>query len=416
MTSKKPSTVTSATGAYSYKSGVSSNTFNYIDNQFPNLLDKTGDNLSTTPPGGISGVIDVLNGGAIQWQSGSALNLIGASSMTVNGTSQITFNNSSVLELNDTSLMLTGGSTQMLIGGTMNITSGGTFNLNSTGNMHIKNGATMTVDSGGTVAYASGAIGTVTGAATMTYSSGANLNMNTGTFLNLNGTVIGTGALIDLTSATTLILANGGGSFLTIGTGNLFNIHGNFKTDVWGSWNTPQTRQSCMTIDYSAVGQGASNWLNVGSGAGLQNTNGASPQIIGQQTLQIPLQRLHNGSTLASVFIAFIVGTSHTGVPANLPTFSVYRSNTLSNPTSVQYLNTIAVQSPTNPGSGSAWYDSGNVQYYQYITNQHNVIDNTNYTYWMSVVDESGTNSLGGNFYCSVTAENQIVNDQSWNI
>lgn len=416
MTTKKPSTVTNATGAYSYKSGVSSNTFNYIDNQFPNLLDKTGDNLSTTPPGGISGVIDVLSGGAIQLQTGAAFNMLGASSMTIDGTSQLTFNNSSVLELNDTSLMLTGGSTQMLIGGTLNITSGGTFNLNSTGNMHIKNGATMTVDSGGTVAFASGAIGTVTGAATMSYASGANLNMNSGSFFNLNSssTTIATGALIDITGASTLILANGGGSFLTVGTGNLLNVHGTFKTDVWGTWNTAQSRNSNMQIDHGAAAQGAANWLNIGTG--LQNTNSASPQVIGQQTLEIPLTRLHNGATLASVFIAFYVGTTHTGVPQNLPTFTVYRYQPLSNPTSIQYLSTIAVQSPTNPGSGAAWYNSGNVQYYQYITNQNNVIDNTNWLYGMSVADESGTNSLGGNAYIAVTAINQIIPDQSWNI
>lgn len=413
MTSKKPSTVTSATGAYSYKSGVSSNTFNYIDNQFPNLLDKTGDNLSTTPPGGISGVIDVLNGGAIQWQTGAALNLLGASSMTVNGTSQITFNNNSVLELNDTSTMLTGGSTSMLVGGTLNITSGGTFHLKSTGTMHIESGATMTVDNGGNVSFSGGAV--------ETFVSGADLNFNAGSFLNLNGTMVATGAIISLTGATTLA-TSGSGNFITVQTGSSLlvnsgataNIHGTFKTDSWPSWNTPITRQSNMHIDHGSAAQGAANWLNIG--VGLQNTNSASPQVIGQQTLAIPLTRLHNGATLASVFIAFYVGTTHTGVPQNLPTFTVYRMNPLSNPTSIQYLSTTAVQSPTNPGSGSAWYNSGNVQYYQYITNQNNVIDNTNYLYYMTVADESGTNSLGGNAYLAVNAQNQVINDTSWNI
>lgn len=419
MTTKKPSTATNTTGAYSYKSGVSSNTFNYIDNTFPNLLDKTGDNSTTTPAGGITGFLEMLSGSSLVLDSGAVISLTGSSVLAANNSSEVIFNNTSTLELNDTSTMITGSGTSMLVGGILNITSGGTFNLNSTGNMHIKSGANFYIDNGGTETVSNGGTVAVASGANVNYASGSNLNLNAGSFLNLTGTTVqftngggsplftvGSGCLVDFLS----------GSFLTAASGSTTNIHGTFKTDSFPVWNTPITRQSCMVIKNDASAQGAADWQNVGTG--MKNTNGASPQILGQQTLEVPLNRLHNGATLASIFIAFAVGTTHSGVPANLPYFTVYRYQSLggAGPAVVQYLSTSAVQQPANPGSGSAWYNSGGIQYYQYVTDQNNVIDNTNWLYGLTIVDESGTNSLGGNIYFSVTAENQIITDTSWNI
>lgn len=51
----KPSTTTGIAGPYSYKNGMSSPTQSYIDNSFPNILDKTGDN--------ITGLIFLITGG-----------------------------------------------------------------------------------------------------------------------------------------------------------------------------------------------------------------------------------------------------------------------------------------------------------------------------------------------------------------
>lgn len=118
MTTKKPSTVTSALGAYAYKSGVSSTATNYIDNTFPNLLDKTGDNA--TNGGGISGRIDVLSGGEIKVASG----------------------------------------------GQLDVSSGGTFTINSgvTANLTIGSGASITIASGGAFTVASGSTASLTGA------------------------------------------------------------------------------------------------------------------------------------------------------------------------------------------------------------------------------------------------------------
>lgn len=71
MVFSKPSTITNAVGAYSYKRGVSSNTENYIDNNFPKALDKTGE--VATSGGGVTGEID--------WKSGSSIKMLAGSSL-----------------------------------------------------------------------------------------------------------------------------------------------------------------------------------------------------------------------------------------------------------------------------------------------------------------------------------------------
>ena len=60
----KPSTITNETGAYTYKSGVSSPTTNYIDNNFPNALDRVGG-------GAVSGPIEFLSGSIFQLDTGT---------------------------------------------------------------------------------------------------------------------------------------------------------------------------------------------------------------------------------------------------------------------------------------------------------------------------------------------------------
>lgn len=70
----KPSTVQNEAGAYIYKGGAASSAQNYIDNEFPNLLDKNnGDTVtgSINIAGGAN--INVLTGSEIVLQSGAIL-------------------------------------------------------------------------------------------------------------------------------------------------------------------------------------------------------------------------------------------------------------------------------------------------------------------------------------------------------
>jgi hypothetical protein len=106
------------TGIFAYQGTIPSQSMNYINDNFPSILDKTGDNA--TNGGGISGRIDVLSGGEIKIASG----------------------------------------------GTLDVSSGGTFTINSgvSTNLTISSGSSFTVASGGSFTLASGSTSLLTGA------------------------------------------------------------------------------------------------------------------------------------------------------------------------------------------------------------------------------------------------------------
>jgi hypothetical protein len=112
--------------------------------------------------------------------------------------------------------------------------------------------------------------------------------------------------------------------------------------------------------------------------------------------------------TLHRITTLFNVGQSHPNVPAILPTLFVFRGvsfNTVVGTAltpDVQLRGAGAVPFPT-PGSGAAYYASGNVQSWDYITDQNNIIDTSEYRYYLGIIDESGANSLGLNKYIGFT-------------
>lgn len=81
-----------------------------------------------------------------------------------------------------------------------------------------------------------------------------------------------------------------------------------------------------------------------------------------------------------------------------------------------QTLSTVDPQYFPNPGSGAAYYDSGNQQFMNYICNQNNVIDNENYIYVLTINDESGAGSAALNAFGLITLEYQQIPNQKWNV
>lgn len=173
---------------------------------------------------------------------------------------------------------------------------------------------------------------------------------------------------------------------------------------------------------------GSSDWISFLSGRSRSNTArllnprslltgwtisqpiGQVPCLTGPATSQyqvIPLDFLHDGSvsgaTLSSVAFVFIVPTSHSGVPT-MPTFEIFRQPLAagSSWSIPQPLNSSGTQSPSAPGSGSAWYNSSLVQQFAYSCNQNNVIDTTQYAYSAYIVDETGGNAIAGNLYVAM--------------
>lgn len=123
------------------------------------------------------------------------------------------------------------------------------------------------------------------------------------------------------------------------------------------------------------------------------------PGTISQELFFLP--GLHQGATLSSLVVAIQVFDTHAGgVPSNLPTASVIRMPFVGAGLSTQALSTTAVQSfSPAPGSGAAWYNGNNWQFWTYTCNQNNVIDTTQFTYAVLLVDENGANSHSTNSY-----------------
>ena len=75
-------------GTFAYKGIIPSSVMNTINNDFPNALDKTGDNVGNG--GGISGEIDVLSGGSIYCLPGSTVTLAGLLLSNITWADQVT--------------------------------------------------------------------------------------------------------------------------------------------------------------------------------------------------------------------------------------------------------------------------------------------------------------------------------------
>jgi hypothetical protein len=112
--------------------------------------------------------------------------------------------------------------------------------------------------------------------------------------------------------------------------------------------------------------------------------------------------RPYAGMRLALVTAVFAVGQSHSGVPAILPDLRCYRTQSLATlgvaPSAGDSL-LAAIDAPfPTPGSGSAYYASGNLQAWSLTPDQNNVIDATR-RYYVLLLDESGANAEALNIY-----------------
>jgi hypothetical protein len=296
-----------------------------------------------------------------------------------------------------------GSGASILAAGTTNITSGGTLGINSGATMHVKSGATETIDSGGHLALANGSNLDAASGSTANFNAGSNLIFTTSSITMQSTTVIAleTGTTL-ATVGTAFITAQSGGT-ITVASGATLQVHGTHLTDVWATWNAAQTRQVIMsTTDGIAV---SGSWVG-----GLQFVY--STTVGGAWVSN--LNRCHHGALLANVFVSLSVGTSHSAVPAVLPSLSIVRYR-WDNMFGGVALSTTDPQFFPNLGSGAAYYNSGNQQFMTYVCNQNATIDNENYIYVLTITDESGANSHTLNAYGLITLEHQVITNQKWN-
>lgn len=293
------------------------------------------------------------------------------------------------------------------LSGTTSVTSTGVFGISSGGSMRIHSGATETVDSGGTLSLASGSSLTIAGATVALNGTNSTL---TSTSTSVVGGSIGLSSSASITAGNTssIDIASGGSLVANSGSNVLINTGCNFEIGNFPVFISNKTRTISESILTGMSPSGV--WFGyTGIPAALQS--GAVGGVWNHELI-----KLHNGARLISVTMTFIVGASHSGVPANLPYMQITRTP-ITNPISgAVQLSTTTFQYPIAPGSGSVWYNSGTPQTFVYVCNQNNVIDNSQYLYTLTLADESGTNSIAGNLYVGVAMSFDTITSSSWSI
>ena len=114
-----------------------------------------------------------------------------------------------------------------------------------------------------------------------------------------------------------------------------------------------------------------------------------------------PIPPLHNGATITAVSLFFEVTSSHANVPQFFPSIDIRRVQVgIGGGTDVSLRSGGPVSATA--ATGLAWYDSGAMQVLTFTPNQNNVVDSTQYFYYVTLVDENGTHAISGNLYYAV--------------
>ncbi len=101
--------------------------------------------------------------------------------------------------------------------------------------------------------------------------------------------------------------------------------------------------------------------------------------------------RVHHGATLDRLVFRFRVPYLRKSTPTTMPKLRVFRADRDGN---VDVLKSTTLgdgyAGPENPGTSVAWHAGGAIQEFDYVCDQHNVIDTSQFIYWAHVVEETG--------------------------
>lgn len=276
--------------------------------------------------------------------------------------------------------------------------SGESLTFGSGSALNLLSGATETISSGGTVHFNTGSHldGYFTGNVELnaghlnTSSTGViNINNNSGFVCNtVGGMQLTNSDALNANAAHAIQVIHSGGIYTNGGVGSI--ELGGTSADIGFGVNTQSITR---VIPPQSLGL-PSNWSPYAAGpypAIYVPTTTSNQQVI------IPLNYLLNGQTLNTVKVLISVGGSHSSLPQHLPAVDVRCVNltATSVPGADFSLNTGAPISP-NPADATAWNATKS---WTFTCNQANLIDRTQYSYYILLTDEYGTNSLAGNVY-----------------
>jgi len=185
----------------------------------------------------------------------------------------------------------------------------------------------------------------------------------------------------------------------------VISIAGGLKTTAVGGiqlaggatdWPTFSATRTHHTVSPMLPQNPNTNWVTSINGYLLGQAVGAAP-------INIPL-RLHDGATLTSLDLDFTIGSTHSGLPSNQPSYGISRLDVSGSAGTVVGLRS---GGSVSLGAGSlAAYNAfvGVPVSLAYICDQNNVIDLSRYFYFAEILDENGTNAIAANQYYGIEA------------
>jgi hypothetical protein len=212
-----------------------------------------------------------------------------------------------------------------------------------------------------------------------------------------------------LSGTSTTIDTNASTAPLTFGKGT--------ADDVFAMASTSYTLAQALIEVYPLISEQASVRVpsfNGAPGIGSALNSGVFTSAKGARFL-VPLRTV-SGGLLQTLTLHFTVGESHASVPQALPLMRVIAIDTSGNQLPLRALDgstdANGFQAIGAPASGAVWFNAGADQTFVYTCNQNQRIDVSRYTYWLEVIDESGTNAwvtVGNSFTAVVSAFDSIV-------
>jgi hypothetical protein len=181
--------------------------------------------------------------------------------------------------------------------------------------------------------------------------------------------------------------------------------------DVFAVASTSYTLTQVLIEAYPLITEQAAvrfSSFNGAPGIGAALNAGIYTAVKGARFL-VPL-RTYGNAMLQTATLHFTVGESHAAVPQTLPLMRIIALDTSGNQLPLRALDASTdangFQAIGAPATGSTWFNAGVDQTFVYTCNQNQRIDVSKYTYWLEIIDESGSGAwvTVGNSYTSVVA------------
>jgi hypothetical protein len=120
---------------------------------------------------------------------------------------------------------------------------------------------------------------------------------------------------------------------------------------------------------------------------------------------------VHDGATIGTIIVSFIVSVPHTSLPAVPPAMRVVQVDPFGNTTfltqSGSGLTAIGngMYAFVLPSTAGAWYAMGGTQEISFVTSGAPVVSVAGYTYFVQIIDEAGAGAMIGNQYLCALAQ-----------